>query len=75
MARRFPGQAQYEFCQPIENEHVYNYEESPKNGNWQIAKISDLKVWRNYYSALAATTNEFPVAPQPQSPAATCCLH
>jgi hypothetical protein len=48
---------------------VHNYEESPKDGNWQTAKISDLKTWRDYYRALAAKTNEFPVAPQPQSPA------
>ena len=39
-----------------------------------IAKISDLKAWQNYYRALAATTNEFPVAPQPQSPAADVLL-
>jgi hypothetical protein len=53
---------------------VHNYEDSPKNGNWQIAKISDLETWRNYYRALAATTNEFPIPPQPQSPAADVLL-
>ena len=50
-------------------EIVHNYEESPKDGNWQTGKISDLKTWRDYYRALAAKTNEFPVAPQPQTPA------
>jgi len=53
---------------------VHNYEESPKNGDWRIAKMSDLKVWRDYYRALAARTNEFPTAPQPQSPAADVLL-
>ena len=34
---------------------VHNYEASrPKNGDWQIAKTSDLKVWQNYYTALSA---------------------
>jgi len=39
------------------------------SGDWQTAKASDLKIWQNYYRTLAATTNLFPVAPQPQSPA------
>ena len=39
-------------------------------GNWQKSTMSDLKVWQQYYRVLAATTNEFPVALQPQSPAA-----
>jgi hypothetical protein len=38
-------------------------------GNWQKAETSDLKVWQQYYRALAAKTNLFPVAPQPQTPA------
>jgi hypothetical protein len=37
--------------------------------DWQKATVSDLKVWQNYYRALAATTNEFPIASQPQTPA------
>ena len=53
----------------LKMEIVHNYEESPKDGDWRTAKISDLKAWRDYYRALAATTNEFPVAPQPQTPA------
>ena len=39
-------------------------------GNWQKSTVSELNVWQQYYRVLAATTNEFPVAPQPQSPAA-----
>jgi hypothetical protein len=44
------------------------------NGNWQKSTVSDLKVWQQYYRALAATTNMFPVAPQSQSPAAGVLL-
>ena len=40
-----------------------------KDGNWQTAKMSDLKAWQDYYRALAAKTNEFPVSSQPQTPA------
>jgi tetratricopeptide (TPR) repeat protein len=43
-------------------------------GNWQKSTVSDLNVWQQYYRVLAATTNEFPVAPQPQSPAADLLL-
>jgi len=39
------------------------------NGDWQTAKMSDLKVWQNYYRALVAKKNEFPVSSQPQTPA------
>jgi hypothetical protein len=43
-------------------------------GNWQKSTMSDLSVWQNYYRALAVKTNEFPVPPQPQSPAADVLL-
>ena len=45
--------------------------EDPANGigNWQKSTESDLKVWQQYYRTLAARTNEFPVPPQPQTPA------
>jgi hypothetical protein len=48
-----------------------NNDDSPTNstGHWQQAAVSNLKTWQNYYRAQAATTNEFPTAPQPQSPA------
>ena len=38
--------------------------------NWAKGTVTDLKVWQNYYRALAARTNLFSVPPQPQSPAA-----
>jgi tetratricopeptide (TPR) repeat protein len=49
-----------------------NADDPPKNGigNWQVATTSDLAAWKNYYRALAAKTNEFPVPALPQSPAA-----
>ena len=48
----------------------------PTNGTgiWQKSTLSDLNVWQNYYRALTATTNEFPVLTQPQSPAAAVLL-
>jgi len=50
--------------------------DSPANGtgNRQKSTLSDLKVWQQYYLALAAKTNEFRVPPQPQSPAADVLL-
>ena len=55
---------------------VVHNDEWPTNGtgNWQKSTVSDLKVWQQYYRALATTTNRFPVAPQPQSPAADVLL-
>jgi hypothetical protein len=54
---------------------IYGSDDSvrmPTNGigSWTRGLTSDLKVWQNYYRALAAITNQFPVLPQPQSPAA-----
>ncbi|HTR40388.1 MAG TPA: hypothetical protein VMH87_02070 [Pseudomonadales bacterium] len=51
-------------------------DEPPKNGigNWQTATISDLSAWQDYYRKLSAITNEFPVPPLPQSPAADVLL-
>ncbi len=46
----------------------------PTNGDWRAAKTSDLNAWQQYYRALAAKTNEFPVPSQPQSPAADVLL-
>ena len=43
-------------------------------GNWQASTTSNLKIWQNYYRALPAISNGFPVAPQPQSPATDVLL-
>jgi hypothetical protein len=45
------------------------------NGNWAKATLTDLEWWQSYYrgpttnKAGDITTNEFPIAPQPQTPA------
>ena len=44
------------------------------SGDWQTAKMSDLKIWQNYYRALTVKTNEFPVSLQPQTPAQAVLL-
>ena len=48
-----------------------NNSDWPTNGggSWQKAALTDLRPWQNYYRTLAGTTNLFPVAPQPQTPA------
>jgi hypothetical protein len=53
-----------------------DWADSPTNGNWAKGTITDLKPWRAYYRTPAhrnrtstIVTNEFPVAPQPQTPA------
>ena len=52
-----------------------NYEQLTNGtGNWQKSIGSDLKVWQQYYRALAATTDLFPIPLQPQSPAADVLL-
>lgn len=47
---------------------------STNNGNWAKGKTTNLKAFQLYYRALAAKTNEFPVAPQMQPPAADVLL-
>jgi hypothetical protein len=47
----------------------------PTNGgNWAIGTKTDLKALQLYYRALAARTNEFPVASQAGTPAADVLL-
>jgi hypothetical protein len=54
---------------------------APANGSWAKASLTVLESWQAYYRALVQTnrhsvivTNEFPIAPQPQSPAADVLL-
>ena len=49
--------------------HSGDWSKTSGNGNWQIAKMSDLEAWQKTFRTLVATTNEFPIAPQPQKPA------
>jgi hypothetical protein len=48
----------------------------PTNGNWQKSKPTDLREWQQYYRnpPSSAQTNDFPVASEPQSPAADVLL-
>jgi len=43
-------------------------------GSWRGATLTDLKPWQQYFRDLAGSTNAFPVAPQPQGPAADVLL-
>ncbi len=54
--------------------HYYNDWNTPTNGNWAAGIITDLRPWQEYYrtpqtNAMGAVTNEFPIAPKPQTPA------
>jgi len=42
----------------------------PTNGYWAKGTSTDLSVWQAYYRQLAASTNQFPIPPTPQTPAA-----
>jgi len=55
---------------------VVQNDDWPTNGtgDWRKSTVSDLKIWQQYYRALAAKTNEFPVPSQPQSPDADVLL-
>ncbi|MGO9202920.1 MAG: hypothetical protein ACLQM8_20560 [Limisphaerales bacterium] len=55
---------------------LYARDGGPTNGigNWQKAIRSNLEAWQRYYRNLALATNLFPVAPQPQTPAADVLL-
>jgi hypothetical protein len=54
---------------------IENWLNEPTNGYWAKGTITDLKGWQAYYRAPFETNqnstsiNEFPIAPQPQSPA------
>jgi hypothetical protein len=47
---------------------------APATGSWQAGVRTDLSAWQAYYRQTAVRTNLFPVAPQPQSPAADVLL-
>jgi len=69
-----PDKRDTNFVNRLKMDIVHNYEDSPKDGDWRVAKPTDLKKWRDYYTALSAKSNEFPVASQPQTPAADVLL-
>lgn len=45
--------------------------DEPTNGwgRWENGELTDFTPWQNFYRELAATTNVFPVSPNPQTPA------
>ena len=56
--------------------HNNDGSDSQPNGDWTKGTITDLKQWQIYYRSPAATnqksptvTNDFPITPQPQTPA------
>ena len=63
------------FVQRIKMEMAHDYN-GPTNvaGNREKGKFTNLEGWQRYYRELAATTNEFAVPAQPQSPAADVLL-
>ena len=77
------------FCAPVvsnalKDSKVFNIyrgdsENWPTNGgNWQKGKLTDLKQWQDYFRKFsqspAGKTNGFPIAAQPQTPAADVLL-
>lgn len=62
------------FINRLQMSVVRDDDDWPTNGNWQKSQLTDLRPWQSYYRKLAATTNLFPVTPQPQSPAADVLL-
>ncbi|MEO5804092.1 MAG: hypothetical protein ABIR24_11245 [Verrucomicrobiota bacterium] len=49
-------------------------ESTNQSGGWTQGEKFDLRLWQEYYRKFAATTNFFPIAPQPQTPAADVLL-
>jgi hypothetical protein len=79
---KFPDNGRTNFTDRLElnmmRNEVWGRKDEPTNGNWAKGTITDLKPWQVYYrtptevklsSRKSAMTNEFPIAPQPQSPA------
>jgi hypothetical protein len=66
-----PDKRDTNFVNRLQMPVVRGNDDWPTNGagNWQSATLTDLKPWQDYYRALAAKTNLFPVPPQPQTPA------
>jgi len=59
----------------MNRESSYGLLDSPTNyAAWARSKMTDLKEWQNYYRTLAVKTNEFPIPPTPQTPAADVLL-
>jgi len=77
---KFPDNGRTNFTDRLElnlmRSEVWGWKDEPTNGYWANGTITGLKPWQAYYRApiqtnrnSTITTNEFPIAPQPQSPA------
>jgi hypothetical protein len=77
---KFPDNGRTNFIDRLElnimRSEVWGWKDEPTNGYWANETITDLKPWQAYYRApvqtnrnSTITTNEFPIAPQPQTPA------
>jgi len=57
---------------PISTTRSNDWNNNLTIGNWAKSTITDLEIWQTYYRnpAKKDSTNEFPITPQPQSPAA-----
>jgi hypothetical protein len=75
---KFPDNGRTNFTDPLALNLWRNNDwgDLHTNGDWAKGTFTDLKLWQAYYRAPAETnqgsaiaTNEFPIAPQPQSPA------
>jgi hypothetical protein len=62
------------FVNRLDMNIYYTQDNAPTNGDWRVARITDLRAWQRYYREVAAKTNLFPVPAQPQSPAADVLL-
>src|ERR1035437_1770421 len=64
------------FVERVKMTIVHDDANNPTNsaGNREKGRFTNLKAWQDYYRDSAAKTNEFPVPPQPQSPAADVLL-
>jgi hypothetical protein len=54
--------------------HDDNWSDMPTNGNWAKGRLTDLQAWQTYFrtpqtNRAGAVTNDFPTAPEPQTPA------
>ena len=62
----------------IDGARQHDWENSPTNRDWRLGAFTDLKAWQAYYRTPSTNswvdTNEFPVAVQPQAPAADVLL-
>ena len=74
----YPDDGQTNFTDRMPTTWHYDSISEPTSGDWANGTITDLKLWQTYFrkpteiklsSRKTVATNEFPIAPQPQTPA------